>query len=244
MDASALIVEDDRDLAELMAIYLGDEGIEGRIAGTAEEGLGLLGSGAFDLVLLDLSLPCMDGFEFLRRLRSSSDLPVMIVSSREADEDMILALGLGADEFVSKPFSPRVLAARAKAHLRRARGNTPAAAPNVLRLGNLRVDLESMLVEREGLRLPMPAKELDLLVFLLRHRGEVLESEAIYREVWNNPYGDMATVAVHVQRLRRRIEPDPASPRYIKTVYGVGYRLDAPGDGPGEIAGEGGRDTE
>jgi DNA-binding response OmpR family regulator len=229
MGASVLIIEDDLDIAELIAMYLGDEGIRSDIAASAEEGQRKRLAASYDLIVLDLGLPGMDGLEFLEDLRSSSDLPVVIVSSREADEDMILGLGLGADDFVGKPFSPRVLAARVKAHLRRAQGEGRRPEPgDVARIGDLSVDLGSMIVERAGRRVTMPARELDLLIYFIRHRGQALGSDEIYREVWGNPYGDVTTVAVHVQRLRRRIEPDPSDPAYIKTVYGVGYRFDAP----------------
>jgi two-component system response regulator RegX3 len=233
MDASIIVIEDERDLAELMAIYLKDEGIETTIVETAEEGLARIGDSTFDLIVLDLNLPGMDGFEFLRKFRGSSALPVLIVSSREADEDMILGLGLGADEFVSKPFSPRVLAARVKAHLRRSQGVMPDAARSIARFGPFAVDLDCMMIERDGSPLAAPAKEVELLAYFLRHRGEALKTETIYRDVWDNPYGDLTTVAVHVQRLRRRIEPDPSQPRYIRTVYGVGYRFDIPVESDG-----------
>jgi DNA-binding response OmpR family regulator len=223
MRASVLIIEDDSDVAELISMYLKDEGIEPRVAGSAEEGLAMAKDRACDLVVLDLNLPGMDGFEFLKGFRASSSVPVLIASSRESDEDIIMGLGLGADEFVGKPFSPRVLAARVKAHLRRSGEKAREGA----RIGELDFDPETLIAERDGRRVSMPTKEAELLAYLYRRRGQAVPSEEIYRDVWDNSFGDLTTVAVHVQRLRRRIEPDPSKPIYIRTVYGIGYRLDA-----------------
>ncbi len=228
MDASVLIIEDDQDIADLIAMYLKDEGIRSDIALTAEAGLELSAASAYDLVVLDLNLPRMDGYEFLQTFRRMTDTPVVIVSSRDADEDMILGLGLGADDFVNKPFSPRVLTARIRAHLRRS--HTPAMDQNreVIQFGDISMDLGALIVERRGEPLAMPTKELELLAYFARNRGVALKTEQIYKDVWGNLYGDYTTVAVHVQRLRKRIEPDPAQPCFIKTIYGIGYRFEIP----------------
>jgi len=237
MDASVLIIEDDPDIANLIAMYLKDEGIRSDIALTAEAGIELSGASSYDLVVLDLNLPRMDGYEFLQVFRKKTDTPVVIVSSRDADEDMILGLGLGADDFVNKPFSPRVLTARIRAHLRRY--HSPAMDQNreVVQFGDISMDLGALVVERRGKLLPMPTKELELLAYFARNRGVALKTERIYKDVWENQYGDYTTVAVHVQRLRKRIEPDPVQPRFIKTIYGIGYRFDIPPEAlvcPGE----------
>ncbi len=221
--AKALIIEDEAELAELIALYLRREGIECGIAGSAEEGLASLAKESYDILLLDLNLPGMDGFEFLRRFRAESSLPVIIVSSREADEDLVLGLGLGADEFVTKPFSGRVLAARVEALLRRAR---KIASPRAIEIGPFAIDVDACIVKKDGKRVALSAKEFDVLAFLARSRGKAFPPEKVYKEVWGDIFGDQTAVAVYIQRLRRKIEDDPSKPRYLVTVPGKGYRFD------------------
>jgi two-component system response regulator RegX3 len=224
MKAKVLVVEDEREIGELIGEYLAREGIEATLAETGEDGLKALEGSAFDLIVLDINLPGIDGFQFLERVRKSRDLPVVILSARSSDEDMILGLGVGADDFVTKPFSPKVLTARVRANLRRY-FDSKGARKGVIRFGPYSVDLEGSILVKEGGRVSIPPKEFELLCYLARNPGSAMSPERIYREVWGNRYGDITTVAIHIQRLRRRIEDDPAHPFYIETVHGFGYRF-------------------
>ena len=180
-----------------------------------------------DLVILDINLPGMDGFEFLQLLRRESTVPVVVVSARDTDEDMILGLGIGADEFVTKPFSPKVLTARVRALLRRTRvldGGPPARE---VAFGEFAFDPETLLLTRGGRHVRLSTRETEVLACLIAQRGKPMAPEAIYREVWKNEFGDLTAVGVYIQRLRRKIEEDPANPRYLETVHGRGYRFAA-----------------
>lgn len=225
--ARVLIVEDDREIAELIAAYLGRDGEIALIVGSAEEAMARASAQPPDLVLLDLGLPGASGLEFLSNFRSWSLAPVIIVSARESDEDKIAGLGLGADDFVTKPFSPRELSARVRAHLRRVSdylGGASAQASS-LPFGPYRLDFEGRLLTRGGERIPLSRREFELLAFLVRNGGRSFLPDELYRAVWGLEHGDLSTVAVHVQRIRRKIEEDPASPRWLTTVPGEGYRF-------------------
>jgi DNA-binding response OmpR family regulator len=225
MQANILIIEDVKEMAELIRMYLQKEGMETVICETAEEGLERFGKGRFDLVVLDINLPGMDGFEFLQRLRTASIVPVMIVSARDADEDMVLGLGIGADEFVTKPFSPKVLVARVRAMLRRT--SDARTGPHCVKFGDFLLDVDGYLLRKGGEKVPLSSKEFEVLAYLATHAGRALTPETIYADVWRNQYGDITAVAVYVQRLRRKIEANPSSPLYIETVHGMGYRFNA-----------------
>lgn len=220
MEARVLIVEDEKDLAELVQMYLQNEGVETLIAGSAEVGLQLLDSHSIDLVVLDINLPGMDGFDFVQKLRTTSSIPVMIVSAREADEDIVMGLGMGADEFVTKPFAPRVLVARIRALLRRARDGG-----RVVRFGPYRLDVEGYTLTREGERVVISSKEFEVLRHLCLHPGQAMTPHQIYSEVWQNEFGDVTAVAVYVRRIRKKIEDDPGKPTYLQTIHGSGYRF-------------------
>ncbi len=222
MKANVLIIEDDREIGELIGMYLEKEGITFELCTTAEEGFLILEAGSFDLLVLDINLPGMDGFEALRELRKKKNIPVVIVSARDTDEDLILGLGLGADDFVTKPFSPKVLAARVRAHLRRFYDSRNTS---LMRFGDFTLDAEGALLKKNGKRVSIPPKELELLFLLVQNPGVTMTPEEIFRKVWGYEYGDVTTVAVHIQRLRRKIEKDPASPKFIETIRGFGYRF-------------------
>jgi DNA-binding response OmpR family regulator len=225
--ARILIIEDVKEMGELIRLYLEKEGAQTVLCQTAEQGLEAFhGGGSFDLIVLDINLPGIDGFEFLQRLRTESSVPVMIVSARDTDEDMILGLGIGADEFVTKPFSPKVLTARVRAILRRV-SDIRSTAPNCIRFGDFTLDLDGYLLKRGKEKIPLSTKEFEVLSFLASHPGKALTPETIYAEVWKNQYGDMTTVGVYIQRLRKKIETDPANPSLIETVHGMGYRFNA-----------------
>jgi DNA-binding response OmpR family regulator len=225
MQAHILIIEEVKEMADLIRLYLQKEGMEATIAESAEDGLAQFAQTAFDMVILDINLPGIDGFEFLQRLRKTSSTPVMIVSARDADEDMILGLGIGADEFVTKPFSPKVLVARVRAMLRRT--SDLKASPNSVKFGEFVLDIDGYLLKRAGQKVPLSSREFEVLAWLATHPGKAMTPDTIYAEVWRNQYGDVTAVAVYVQRLRKKIEPDPASPVFIETVHGMGYRFNA-----------------
>ena len=232
MKARILIIEDVKELADLVALYLAKEGMETFWAETAEIALERIESWTPDLVILDINLPGMDGFQFLDRFRKAHETPVLIVSARTADEDIIAGLGYGADEFVSKPFSPRVLVARVRALIRRAEGSPgQAEGEECVGFGPYTLLTNSCILKKGKERIPLSAREYEVLAFLAANPGRPLSPETIYNAVWKNVYGDMTTVAVYIQRLRKKIEDDPSSPRYIETVFGMGYRfcLDATG---------------
>ena len=221
MIGSVLIVEDELELAELIQMYLKKDGIEAEIYSNAESALLRVSEDRFDLIVLDINLPGMDGFEFLQDIRPRIDVPLLIVSAREADEDIILGLGAGADEFVSKPFSPRVLVARIRALLRRSR----ADARRDLAFGPFTIDLEGYFLRRGEARVTVSSKEFEVLRHLVRNSGRAMTPEEIYAEVWGNEYGDSTSVAVYVRRIRQKIEEDPRNPLYVQTIHGKGYRF-------------------
>lgn len=230
MKAKVLIIEDVAELSDLVALYLAKEGMEIRQAESGETALAIIdgdGERGFepDIIILDLNLPGMDGFEFLNRYRKTGSSPVLIVSARDADEDIITGLGYGADEFVTKPFSPRVLVARVRAIVRRNQETALTKGAATLTFGPFALDGDACILRRAGERLALSAKEFAVLKFLASHAGRPLGPETIYQSVWKTAYGDITAVAVYIQRLRRKIEDDPANPRYIETVYGMGYRF-------------------
>ena len=227
MRGKILIVEDTRELAELYALYLNREGFECRIAPDAESGLplALARENGWNLIVLDINLPGMDGFEFLEQLRKSSTTPVMILTAREAEEDVIHGLGVGADDFVTKPCPPRVLAARVRAYIRRAQVPASGKEGSVWRFGPYELDAEALFLTKNGIPISLSPREFGILQTLIDARGKSFTPEELYDKVWGQNFGDVSAVGVYIQRLRRKIEDDPAAPRYIQTQYGLGYRF-------------------
>jgi len=228
MQGKILVIEDVRELADLVSLYLSKEGFEVRIAESGEEGFAVIGEWPPELVILDINLPGMDGFEFLQKFRRGNDTPVLIVSARDSDEDQIGGLGIGADEYITKPFSPKVLVARVRAVFRRFRDfekRFEEGRENLFRFGPFVLDYDSCILKRNGERVPLSAKEYSCLAWLTMHPGKPMGAQAIYDGVWKNNYGDLTTVAVYIQRLRKKIEEDTANPVYIETVHGMGYRF-------------------
>jgi DNA-binding response OmpR family regulator len=230
MRAKVLILEDDEEIAELIRLYLEKEGISAESFADAESAISAIRDRDWDLVTVDLNLPGRDGFEFLEELRRASRVPAVVISSREADEDKLRAFSGGADDFVGKPFNPSILAARIRAHLRRAalngaEGDPTRGASGPLRRGPFALDAEGRRAEKDGTDLGLSPREFELFSFLFRNSGSVFSTREIYKNVWGRAYGDIITVSVHIQRLRRKMGEDPASPRWIETVRGFGYRF-------------------
>lgn len=222
-----MIIEDEEAISLLEQKYLAKAEIDSRTYVTAEAALEDLAGGFVpNLVLLDLNLPGVSGFEFLKIFREKYDnnIPVMILSARDADEDIIEGLGFGADDFVTKPFSPRVLVARVEASLRRSAASTHGE--ETLKFGDYTVLLNSCVLKKGTVKIPLSTKEYEVLEYLLRNRGKTLSPEVIYSDVWKNKFGDITAVAVYVQRLRKKIEKDIANPEFLLTVYGQGYCFD------------------
>lgn len=221
MQGRVIIIEDEEDLGELVRLYLARESADARLCPTAEAGLELFRREGADLIVLDINLPGMDGFEFLQRLRRESRVPVIIVSAREADEDVVMGLGIGADEFVTKPFAPAVLVARIRALLRRSR----LPRPETVSFGPYLMDVEGYSLMRGREPVSLSTKEFEVLRHLVTHPGTAMTPDAIFEGVWGSAYGDLTAVAVYVRRIRRKIEEDPAHPRYVQTIHGYGYRF-------------------
>jgi DNA-binding response OmpR family regulator len=220
-----LVVDDEPIVTEVIERYLRREGYEVHLAADGARGLELSRSVAPDLVVLDVMLPKLDGLEVCRTLRAEGNIPIILLTARGEESDRILGLGLGADDYVVKPFSPGELVARIKAVLRRARA-TPAADAGALRYGDLRIVPRQRVVEISGKSVDLTAKEFDLLHFLASHANQVFTREQLLDQVWDYEYvGDASTVTVHVRRLREKVESDPVRPRWVKTVWGVGYKF-------------------
>jgi DNA-binding response OmpR family regulator len=225
-----LIIEDDTDIAAIERDYLAIEHFEVEIATDGKSGMEKALQGSFDLILLDLMLPGIDGFTVCRKLREVLDIPILMVTARREDIDKIRGLGLGADDYIEKPFSPSVLVARIKAHLARyARlKQTGKTAPTQITIGNIRINTDTHRVYVNGTEIDLKNKEYELLLFMVINVDVVFSREALYERIWGmDAMGDNATVAVHINRLRDKIEEDPSNPRYIQTVRGAGYRFKA-----------------
>lgn len=221
-----LIVEDDSAIAELERDYLRMDGFEVDITQDGPAGLERGLHGDFDLVLLDVMLPGMDGFEVCRRLREASDIPILMVTARREDIDKIRGLGMGADDYVEKPFSPGVLVARVKSHLSRYERLTGSTRRSLVTLGDVELDMAARRVRVRGEEVELKNREYELLEYLMLHPDIVFSRDQLYERVWGmDAMGDSATVAVHINRLREKIELDPSSPRHIRTVWGAGYRF-------------------
>lgn len=222
-----LIIEDDTAIAEIERDYLEIDGFTVEIAPDGPAGLESGLHGGFDLILLDLMLPGLDGFAVCRRLREQLDIPILMVTARQEDIDKIRGLGLDADDYIEKPFSPSVLVARVKSHLTRYERLTGSARPkHEITIGGLTVNTDARRVMVDGKEVELKNREYELLLFLVRNPDTVFSREALYEHIWGmDAMGDNATVAVHINRLREKIEADPSNPRYIQTVWGAGYRL-------------------
>jgi two-component system response regulator ResD len=219
-----LVVDDDPTVAEVVTRYLERDG---HAVETVADGRAALDSALAsppDLVVLDLMLPGLDGLEVCRQLRALAPVPVIMLTARGDENDRVLGLDLGADDYVTKPFSPRELTARVRSVLRRSEAE-PVVAGGVLQAAELVVDPAARTADLRGTRLVLTQREFEMLAFLMRHPNRAFRREELLAEVWGYTYGDTSTVTVHVRRLREKIEADPSTPRFIETVWGVGYRF-------------------
>lgn len=221
-----LVVEDDPTVAEIVVRYLEREGFEVESCADGQVGLDRARTLRPDLVVLDLMLPSLDGLEVCRQIHGALPVPVVMLTARGEESDRVLGLELGADDYLTKPFSPRELVARVKAVLRRAEGPTVAVGSGRIRSGGLVIDLDSREVTRQGEHVVLTAREFDLLAHLASHPHEAFRREDLLESVWGYTYGDAATVTVHIRRLREKVEEVPSEPKLITTVWGVGYRWD------------------
>ncbi|MBB5154618.1 response regulator transcription factor [Saccharopolyspora phatthalungensis] len=222
-----LIVEDEESFADPLAFLLRKEGFTAAVAANGPEALDEFDRNGADIVLLDLMLPGMSGTDVCKQLRQRSSVPVIMVTARDSEIDKVVGLELGADDYVTKPYSARELIARVRAVLRR-RGEAEELQPQVLAAGPVRMDVERHVVTVDGADVNLPLKEFDLLEYLLRNVGRVLTRGQLIDRVWGADYvGDTKTLDVHVKRLRSKVEPDPTDPRYLITVRGLGYKFEA-----------------
>ena len=224
--ARVLVVDDDPIITDVLSRYLTRAGYDVLLAHDGLGALDLVARAEPELVVLDVMLPAPDGFEVCRRLRSTSTVPVIMLTALGAEDDRLAGLELGADDYVVKPFSPREVVLRVEAVLRRSRSPVVTSASEILRDGDLVLDMAAHDASLAGNPLALTAREFDLLAFLLRHPRQAFTREQLLEQVWEWDFGDVSTVTVHVRRLRGKIEPDPAAPQRIVTVPRVGYRLD------------------
>ncbi|WP_371381035.1 response regulator transcription factor [Sporomusa aerivorans] len=224
-----LIIEDDMDIAELERDYLQLNGFKTEIIQDGLTGMKKAASGAYDAVVVDLMLPNKDGFEIIKEIRKNLEIPVIVVSAKMEDIDKIRGLNVGADDYLTKPFSPAELVARIKAHLKRyqrLKGLTPAQ--EVLQYKGLEINIASHKVQVNGNEIPLTTKEYELLFFLAANPNIVFSKEHLFDAIWGDDcFGDVATVAVHIQKIRKKIEKNPASPEFIETLWGTGYRFNS-----------------
>lgn len=222
-----LIVEDEPSLAEPLAFLLGREGYETAIAGDGRAALAEFDRNGADLVLLDLMLPGLSGTEVCRELRGRSSVPIIMLTAKDSEVDIVVGLELGADDYVTKPYSSRELLARIRAVLRRHVEAPEQELDAVLEAGTVRMDIERHSVSVGGREVSMPLKEFELLEFLLRNAGRVLTRGQLIDRIWGSDYfGDTKTLDVHIKRIRAKIEPDPSQPQLLVTVRGLGYRFE------------------
>lgn len=226
MGTRVLLVEDDRTVAEVVARYLERDGHEVEWVSDGRAAIDRAVAEPPDLVVLDLMLPKVDGLEVCRRVRALAPIPVIMLTARGDETDRVIGLDLGADDYVTKPFSPRELVSRVRAVLRRTGAANPSGDPQVLTAGALTVDVPARAVSVDGRSVSLTSREFELLVHLMRHPRRAFRREELLERVWGYTVGDTSTVTVHVRRLREKLEDDPANPRWIATVWGVGYRFE------------------
>ena len=223
-----LIIEDDISIAELERDYLEINGFEVKIENSGRKGLDRAGKERFDLIILDLMLPEVDGFQICKELRERLDIPILMVSAKGEGIDKIRGLGLGADDYITKPFSPNELVARVKAHLQRYKRltNKEEKQTEIIEINGLVLDSYSRRVHVNDEEIILTTKEFDILLLLAKSPNHAFSKHEIFEKIWGfDSLGDISTVTVHIRKIREKIEPDPPNPKYIETIWGVGYRF-------------------
>lgn len=222
-----LLIEDEVSIAELQRDYLEINQFVVDIQHSGDAGLQCALQGSYDLIILDIMLPGMNGFEVCKQIRAVQNIPILLVSAKKEDIDKIRGLGLGADDYITKPFSPSELVARVKAHLaryERLAGSQPKT--NIIYVHGISIDRPARRVHINGKEVLFTTREFDLLAFLVMHPNQVLSKEQLFEKIWGlDSAADVSTVTVHIRKLREKIERDPANPKYLETVWGAGYRF-------------------
>ncbi|MGF9989356.1 response regulator transcription factor [Bacillus mycoides] len=228
MSHHILLVEDDISIQEMVETYLVKEGFQVTIASDGEEGVNAFLKGSFDLIILDIMMPKLDGLEVVRIIREKSAVPILMMSAKDTDVDKAVGLGLGADDYICKPFSMIELAARVKAGIRRStKYSAVELKDEAIQIGDLIIDPINFTVEKKGRQLKLTLKEFEILKLFVKNQNRVFTKAQIYTLVWNEEYyGDDNVINVHMRRLREKIESDPSNPEYIKTLWGIGYKLE------------------
>ena len=225
--ARILVCDDERDIVRALKIYLTAAGYEVLEAYNGKEALDAVGENEVDLIVLDVMMPVMDGIEAIMKLRENYDMPVIFLSAKSEDQDKILGLNIGADDYVTKPFNMVEVEARIKSNLRRYRAPAKAETDETVGLGGRVLNDRTKEVTSDGEKITLTPKEYEILKLLMENPGRVFSPKEIYRRVWNeDPFGSESTVTVHIRHLREKIEMNPAEPRYIKVVWGQGYRIE------------------
>lgn len=234
MGTKILIVEDEEEIAMLEKDYLEINGFETQVETDGEKAVDLALTGTFDLILLDLMLPGKNGYDICREIRNKIDIPILMVTARTESIDKVLGLGIGADDYIPKPFDPAELVARVKSHLSRYERLTKGYRPqenegeerDIIRIENIEILTRSWKVYRDGEEIKFPNREFELLKFLAMNPNIVFSKEELFEKIWGYDYvGDSVTVTVHINRIREKIEEDSKNPKIIETVWGAGYRL-------------------
>ncbi|QAA33168.1 response regulator transcription factor [Clostridium manihotivorum] len=224
-----LIIEDDVSIADLEMDYLEINGFQVDIENNGDSGLARALNEEYNLIILDLMLPGIGGFEICKRIRASKEIPIIIVSAKKEDVDKMRGLGLGADDYMTKPFSPNEMVARVKAHIsryERLKSGSNSSNKEIIEVRGISIDKTARKVYVNGKEIEFTSKEYELLILLLNNPNRVFSKEELYERIWGlDPVGGIATVTVHVRRLREKIEFDPSNPEYIETIWGVGYRF-------------------
>ncbi|GAB6160418.1 response regulator transcription factor [Howardella ureilytica] len=226
--SKVLIVEDEDAIAEIERDYLELSGFDVTLASDGKEGLDIALKEDFDIIILDIMLPGMDGFDICKEIRKEKDIPIIMVSAKKEDIDKIRGLGIGADDYMTKPFSPSELVARVKTHLARYERLLTNNKPEneIIEIRGIKIDKTARRVFVNGEEKSFTTKEFDLLTFLAEHPNHVYTKEELFREIWDmDSIGDIATVTVHIKKIREKIEADTSNPQYIETIWGVGYRF-------------------
>jgi len=230
MEQKVLIIDDEKELAEYTARYFNMSGVSSEYVLDAASALEKLSESSYSLILLDINLGSDSGFELCRTIRNTVSVPIFFISARSSEDDMLLALGIGGDDYICKPYSLGVLLAKVKAALKRCEASAPAAsAPEddgTVRLANAVIDMRKACVIKNGEERMLKAMEYKLLVYMLGNKGRIISKDEFFKEVWDTEYVSEVTLNVHIRHLREKIEDDPSRPQIIKTVWGVGFILE------------------